>query len=765
VRQLSTLVVLFGLVGLALVLCWYPRGRRDLKLLGLADHAEEAAVGRLLSHRKAPDTALDIRHTGEAQTAEGYVALLEEDEAEEGNAPAEVPTAAAAPTAVAVPTAAAVAARVGRALDKAEATNIRTEALKSAEAAVVEAFAMADAAEEAEQDLASVKQEVAEVFQSATWRDQTKLMQMVSRKAAAAATARAAAEAEVTAAVEAAAAAEAAAEAAAAAKEAAALEAGAAEMIRRDLEAAHIKIGQREKSVGQSTSIAKRIEGMQPVSSYRSIADSSYRLARCAPCKEGRSRTASSKKTAPKTLPSKATSPSETATERSPRSAAAFLERLEAEKLVAAERSAEVLERMAAERRATEAREALSGPLPHPMVDALKERVASAEEWAAFVQHAITWDAIEDSRERRPQLRASKAMAYAAIERALRRWGVSQAYCDALAAGQTASTLFHTVQACADASQSPSALAIMPSPRSPVRGLTIRSHQDAPGGSPPIRSHQDAPSGSPPIRSPQDAPGGSPPIRSHQDAPGGSPALARNSRTGVRQELRIRSGGELPPDTEAGLGGLMRPEAGMRGQMRPALAAKFLLGLARITWEGRLPAGCLGELCHALVAAWVRITLACCAQRLYIVVEAYDATKAHANLLLFASERDASAAASAAALCVTSTPTPLQRILRLPAEDVQLLCDVWAPPKATARQIPAPHALDRALQLSQEPVLHERALRTCLHNDRGHLAAEAPMGRRAVKTLPHQRSVTPCSCSSPDWRWKESLGGGSCAGI
>jgi hypothetical protein len=373
-------------------------------------------------------------------------------------------------------------------------------------------------------------------------------MQMVSRKAAAAATARAAAEAAVTAAVEAAAAAEAAAESAAAAKEAAALEAGAAEMIRRDLEAAHIKIGQREKSVGQSTSIAKRIEGMQPVSSYRSIADSSYRLARCAPCKEGRSRTASSKKTAPKTLPSKATSPSETATERSPRSAAAFLERLEAEKLVAAERSAEVLERMAAERRATEAREALSGPLPHPMVDALKERVASAEEWAAFVQHAINWDAIEDSRERRPQLRASKAMAYAAIERALRRWGVSQAYCDALAAGQTASTLFHTVQACADASQSPSALAIMPSPRSPVRGLTIRSHQDAPGGSPPIRSHQ--------------------------DAPGGSPALARNSRTGVRQELRIRSGGELPPDTEAGLGGLMRPEAGMRGQMRPALAAK-----------------------------------------------------------------------------------------------------------------------------------------------------------------------------------------------
>jgi hypothetical protein len=182
-------------------------------------------------------------------------------------------------------------------------------------------------------------------------------------------------------------------------------------MIRRDLEAAHIKIGQREKSVGQSTSIAKRIEGMQPVSSYRSIADSSYRLARCAPCKEGRSRTASSKKTAPKTLPLKATSPSETATERSPRSAAAFLERLEAEKLVAAERSAEVLERMAAERRATEAREALSGPLPHPMVDALKERVASAEEWAAFVQHAINWDAIEDSRERRPQLRASKAMA------------------------------------------------------------------------------------------------------------------------------------------------------------------------------------------------------------------------------------------------------------------------------------------------------------------------------------------------------------------
>ena len=725
-RQLSTLVVLFGLVGLALVLCWYPRGRRDLKLLGLADHAEEAAVGRLLSHRKAPDTALDIRHTGEAQAVEGYVALLEEDEAEEGDPPAEVPTAAAAPTAVAVPTAAAVAARVGRALDKAEATNIRTEALKSAEAAVVEAFAMADAAEEAEQDLASVKQEVAEVFQSATWRDQTKLMQMVSRKAAAAATARAAAEAAVTAAVEAAAAAEAAAEAAAAAKEAAALEAGAAEMIRRDLEAAHIKIGQREKSVGQSTSIAKRIEGMQPVSSYRSIADSSYRLARCAPCKEGRSRTASSKKTAPKTLPLKATSPSETATERSPRSAAAFLERLEAEKLVAAERSAEVLERMAAERRATEAREALSGPLPHPMVDALKERVASAEEWAAFVQHAINWDAIEDSRERRPQLRASKAMAYAAIERALRRWGVSQAYCDALAAGQTASTLFHTVQACADASQSPSALAIMPSPRSPVRGLTIRSHQDAPGG---------------------------------------SPALARNSRTGVRQELRIRSGGELPPDTEAGLGGLMRPEAGMRGQMRPALAAKFLLGLARITWEGRLPAGCLGELCHALVAAWVRITLACCAQRLYIVVEAYDATKAHANLLLFASERDASAAASAAALCVTSTPTPLQRILRLPAEDVQLLCDVWAPPKATASQMPAPHALDRALQLSQEPVLHERALRTCLHNDRGHLAAEAPMGRRAVKTLPHQRSVTPCSCSSPDWRWKESLGGGSCAGI
>jgi len=731
--------VLFGLVGLALVLCWYPRGRRDLKLLGLADHAEEAAVGRLLSHRKAPDTALDNRHTGEAQAAEGYVALLEEDEAEEGNAPAEVPTAAAAPTAVAVPTAAAVAARVGRALDKAEATNIRTEALKSAEAAVVEAFAMADAAEEAEQDLASVKQEVAEVFQSATWRDQTKLMQMVSRKAAAAATARAAAEAAVTAAVEAAAAAEAAAESAAAAKEAAALEAGAAEMIRRDLEAAHIKIGQREKSVGQSTSIAKRIEGMQPVSSYRSIADSSYRLARCAPCKEGRSRTASSKKTAPKTLPLKATSPSESATERSPRSAAAFLERLEAEKLVAAERSAEVLERMAAERRATEAREALSGPLPHPMVDALKERVASAEEWAAFVQHAINWDAIEDSRERRPQLRASKAMAYAAIERALRRWGVSQAYCDALAAGQTASTLFHTVQACADASQSPSALAIMPSPRSPVRGLTIRSHQDAPGGSPPIRSHQ--------------------------DAPGGPPALARNSRTGVRQELRIRSGGELPPDTEAGLGGLMRPEAGMRGQMRPALAAKFLLGLARITWEGRLPAGCLGELCHALVAAWVRITLACCAQRLYIVVEAYDATKAHANLLLFASERDASAAASAAALCVTSTPTPLQRILRLPAEDVQLLCDVWAPPKATASQMPAPHALDRALQLSQEPVLHERALRTCLHNDRGHLAAEAPMGRRAVKTLPHQRSVTPCSCSSPDWRWKESLGGGSCAGI
>ena len=721
------------------MLCWYPRGRRDLKLLGLADHAEEAAVGRLLSHRKAPDTALDNRHTGEAQAAEGYVALLEEDEAEEGNAPAEVPTAAAAPTAVAVPTAAAVAARVGRALDKAEATNIRTEALKSAEAAVVEAFAMADAAEEAEQDLASVKQEVAEVFQSATWRDQTKLMQMVSRKAAAAATARAAAEAAVTAAVEAAAAAEAAAEAAAAAKEAAALEAGAAEMIRRDLEAAHIKIGQREKSVGQSTSIAKRIEGMQPVSSYRSIADSSYRLARCAPCKDGRSRTASSKKTAPKTLPLKATSPSETATERSPRSAAAFLERLEAEKLAAAERSAEVLERMAAERRATEAREALSGPLPHPMVDALKERVASAEEWADFVQHAINWDAIEDSRERRPQLRASKAMAYAAIERALRRWGVSQAYCDALAAGQTASTLFHTVQACADASQSPSALAIMPSPRSPVRGLTIRSHQDAPGGSPPIRSHQ--------------------------DAPGGSPALARNSRTGVRQELRIRSGGELPPDTEAGLGGLMRPEAGMRGQMRPALAAKFLLGLARITWEGRLPAGCLGELCHALVAAWVRITLACCAQRLYIVVEAYDATKAHANLLLFASERDASAAASAAALCVTSTPTPLQRILRLPAEDVQLLCDVWAPPKATASQMPAPHALDRALQLSQEPVLHERALRTCLHNDRGHLAAEAPMGRRAVKTLPHQRSVTPCSCSSPDWRWKESLGGGSCAGI
>ena len=390
------------------------------------------------------------------------------------------------------------------------------------------------------------------------------------------------------------------------------------------------------------------------------------------------------------------------------------------------------------ERRATEAREALPGPLPHPMVDALKERVASAEEWAAFVQQAINWDAIEDSRERRPQLRASKAMAYAAIERALRRWGVSPAYCEGLAAGQTASTLFHTVQACADASQSPSALAIMPSPLTPVRGLPIRS---------------------------QDAPGGSPPMRSHQDAPGGSPALARNSRAGVRQELRIRSGGELPPDIEAVLGGQMRPEAGMRGQMRPALAAKFLLGLAHITWEGRLPAGCLGELCHALVAAWVRITLACCAQRLYIVVEAYDATKAHANLLLFASERDASAAASAAALRVTSTPAPLQRILRLPAEDVELLCDVWAPPEARAGPLPAPHALDRALQLSQEPVLHERAHRTCHHNDRGHLAAEAPMGRRAVKTLPHQRSVTPCSCSAPDWRWKESLGGGSCAGI
>ena len=489
--------------------------------------------------------------------------------------------------------------------------------------------------------------------------------------------------------------------------------------------------------MGQSTSIAKMIEGIQPVSSYRSITDSSYRLARCAPGKEGRSRTACSK-TAPKTPLSKATNPSALATERSPRSAAAFLERLEGEKLAAAERSAEVLERMAAERRATEAREALPGPLPHPMVDALKERVASAEEWAAFVQQAINWDAIEDSRERRPQLRASKSMAYAAIERALRRWGVSPAYCEGLAAGQTASTLFHTVQACADASQSPSALAIMPSPLTPVRGLPIRS---------------------------QDAPGGSPPMRSHQDAPGGSPALARNSRAGVRQELRIRSGGELPPDIEAVLGGQMRPEAGMRGQMRPALAAKFLLGLAHITWEGRLPAGCLGELCHALVAAWVRITLACCAQRLYIVVEAYDATKAHANLLLFASERDASAAASAAALRVTSTPAPLQRILRLPAEDVELLCDVWAPPEARAGPLPAPHALDRALQLSQEPVLHERAHRTCHHNDRGHLAAEAPMGRRAVKTLPHQRSVTPCSCSAPDWRWKESLGGGSCAGI
>jgi hypothetical protein len=43
--------------------------------------------------------------------------------------------------------------------------------------------------------------------------------------------------------------------------------------------------------------------------------------------------------------------------------------------------------------------------------------------------------------------------------------------------------------------------------------------------------------------------------------------------------------------------------------MRPALAAKFLLGLARITWEGRLPAGCLGELCHALVEGPARLRL------------------------------------------------------------------------------------------------------------------------------------------------------------
>ena len=61
----------------------------------------------------------------------------------------------------------------------------------------------------------------------------------------------------------------------------------------------------------------------------------------------------------------------------------------------------------------------------HPLFEALESRVLSEEAWQDFVHRIIERDAVEDNAMRRLQLRVSRSLARNAIERALKRLGVT----------------------------------------------------------------------------------------------------------------------------------------------------------------------------------------------------------------------------------------------------------------------------------------------------------------------------------------------------
>lgn len=116
--------------------------------------------------------------------------------------------------------------------------------------------------------------------------------------------------------------------------------------------------------------------------------------------------------------------------------AAAEAERLAAEATAAKKKGPRAAAMAAAEAKAAKraaelamAEEQRMKDLPtsaeHPLAEALKGQARSEAAWQTFLERVLDWDSVEDREARRPQLKASKALARSAIERVLKRWGVT----------------------------------------------------------------------------------------------------------------------------------------------------------------------------------------------------------------------------------------------------------------------------------------------------------------------------------------------------
>lgn len=77
----------------------------------------------------------------------------------------------------------------------------------------------------------------------------------------------------------------------------------------------------------------------------------------------------------------------------------------------------------------------------HPLAEAIRERAGSELAWSDCLEQVVEWDAVEDKEERRPQLKGSKALARAAVEKALRRFGVTMTQIETIAYGATSGEL------------------------------------------------------------------------------------------------------------------------------------------------------------------------------------------------------------------------------------------------------------------------------------------------------------------------------------
>jgi len=114
---------------------------------------------------------------------------------------------------------------------------------------------------------------------------------------------------------------------------------------------------------------------------------------------------------------------------------------------------------------------------------------------------------------------------------------------------------------------------------------------------------------------------------------------------------------QTPPRTHSNA---LQLRPGDLGEMRTSVANTFLAGLAKIgvTRADKIP------------------------KRLFVVVEAYDAALARANLILFDSESDAFAAVLRMGGEISQVdPVPVERIEQISLEDANVLCKSWEIPR------------------------------------------------------------------------------------